>query len=192
MKNERAKTWFRHWKQLISWISKTQTVIFVYTEFLDPQWNLFFFLAACSKGRDPSTGGNCFGFLPCFWRHFFSSLINELVKNDVIISFSLTAVSSQCNWTVGHALEKSLRLWIPSLLCISTSACTGDLSQSFFEPFSGGSLTHSLVSFQWSGFSDQQMLLLTETAYVTRNNAISQLTSNSVHERRYYDWQNSR
>ena len=87
---------------------------------------------------------------------------------------------SWCMWTArlitsttGYLLEVILSLWITCLVCISTSASTrtGNVTQSFFPTFCGVydlKHSHSLSTFLWSGLSNQQMLLLTETVYTTR------------------------
>ena len=82
-------------------------------------------------------------------------------------------VSSGCfNFltTVGYLLEVCLRLRIPSFVCISTSAwnyvAKASLTHSLWvhDP----NHTHSLVSFQWSGFSKQWVLCLTKNCLQIR------------------------
>ena len=68
-----------------------------------------------------------------------------------------------CLATIGYWKCYGYLLWLEFSLLLGAS--TGNLSSRFFVPFSGGSWPwpHPLISeLQWSGLSNQQMLLLTE------------------------------
>ena len=82
----------------------------------------------------------------------------SISKLSVRGEFSIHSVVSigWFQWTktaltpIGYLLEVFIRLWIPSLVCISTSAwSTRNLCQSFFDTLSGGFMTltiHPLIS----------------------------------------------
>ena len=88
--------------------------------------------------------------------------------------FQVNGVASGTWAQASHTLHYHRNSTYPSLISstFQNVFCTGNLSQSFFEKISGSLWPHPLLaSFQWSGFFNQQMLLLTETTYRMRNGA---------------------
>ena len=77
--------------------------------------------------------------------------------------------------TLDYFLEVYFRVWIPSLVCISTSAWSYIVLEIVAKASSTHSLwvhdpnhTHSLASFQWSGLSKQWALCLTKNCLQIR------------------------